>query len=123
MTTNQFPLGGSTSDGTGAFAFHRAKMLVGDPTASLIYFNLNRASHPEGLAGMLPSDLDGLTPPPAGRPNTFVYFTADEFGDPKDGLRLFDFHVDFANPASSTFTERPESTYSLPVAVAPFDPS
>ncbi len=123
MTTNQFPLGGATSDGTGAFAFHRAKMLVGDPTASLIYFNLNLASHPEGLAGMLPSDLDGLTPPPAGRPNTFVYFTADEFGDPKDGLRLFDFHADFANPANSTFTERPESTYQAPLAVAPFDAS
>jgi hypothetical protein len=123
MTTLQFPLGGTIFDGTGAFAFQRAKMLVGDPTASLVYFNLNLVSHPEGIAGMLPSDLDGLTPPPPGRPNTFVYFTADEFADPADGLRLFDFHVDFATPANSTFTERPESTYAAPLAVAPFDAS
>jgi hypothetical protein len=98
-------------------------MLVGDPTASLIYFNLNLASHPERILGMLPSDLDGLTPPPPGRPNTFVYFTADEFADPADGLRLFDFHADFATPANSTFTERAESTYAAPLAVAPFDAS
>ena len=73
MTTNQFLLGGNF-DGAGAFAFERVKMLAGDPTASLIYFNLNLASHPEAIGGMLPSDLDGLTPPPPGRPNTFAYF-------------------------------------------------
>ena len=123
MTTNQFLLGGTTFDGAGAFAFERGKMLAGDPTASLIYFNLRLASYPEGIGGMLPSDLDGLTPPPAGRPNTFVYFTADEFLDPKDGLRLFDFHADFATPANSTFSERPESTYAAPLPVASFNPS
>ncbi len=122
MTTNQFLMGVSF-DGAGAFAFERAKMLVGDPTASLIYFNLRLASYPEGIGGMLPSDLDGLTPPPAGRPNTFVYFTADEFGDPGDGLRLFDFHADFATPANATFRERPESTYAAPLPVAAFNPS
>ncbi len=117
MTVNQFT-GGGPFNGTGAYAFDRAKMLAGDPTASLIYFNLNLASHPEGIGGMLPSDLDGLTPPPGGRPNTFAYFIATEFGDASDGLRLFDFHADFANPLNSTFTERAES----PVAVAAFDP-
>jgi hypothetical protein len=83
-------------------------MLVGDPTAGLIYFNLNLASHPEAIGGMLPSDFDGLIAPPAGRPNTFAYFLATEFADAIDGLRLFDFHADFANPLNSTFTERPE---------------
>jgi hypothetical protein len=68
-------------------------MLVGDPTASQIYFNLDLTSHPEGIFGMLPSDTEGLLPPPAGAPNIFAYFTADESGDPKDGLRLFDFHT------------------------------
>jgi len=117
MTTNQFLLGGSF-DGAGVFAFDRAKMLVGDPSAGLIYFNLNLASFPEAIGGMLPSDFDGPIPPPASRPNTFAYFLADEFGDPLDALRLFDFHADFVNPLNSTFTERPES----PVAVAPFNP-
>ena len=54
MTSNQF-LNGGGFDGGGAFAFDRNKMLVGDPTAVGVYFNLNLASHPEGIFGMLPS--------------------------------------------------------------------
>ena len=64
---------------------------------------------------MLPSDHDGLLPPPAAAPNVFVYFTNINFGDPADGLRLFNFHSDFAVPANSTFTERAESTYAAPL--------
>ena len=119
MMVHQFTLGGPFN-GTGAYSFNRAKMIAGDPSANYIYFNLNLANHPEGIGGSLPSDLDGLTPPPAGRPNTFVYFTTTEFGDPATGLRLFDFHSDFAVPANSTFTERSESTYAAPLPVAPF---
>src|SRR6185436_9946857 len=40
--------------------------------------------------------------------------------DPANGIRLFDFHADFATPANSTFTERAESSYAAPLAVAPF---
>ena len=127
MTTNQFFLGGDF-DGAGAFAFDRAKMLVGDPTAGGIYFNLCfQAGHcspqyPEGVFGMLPSDFDGLTPPPAGAvANVFSYPTSVTFGDPADGLRVFDFVPDYANPGLSTFTERPESTYASPIPVAPWD--
>ena len=119
MMVHQFTLGGPFN-GTGAYAFNRLKMLTGDPTANFIYFNLNLASHPEGIGGSLPSDADGLKPPLPGRPNTFIYFTTTDFGDPATGLRLFDFHADFNTPASSTFTERPESTYPAPLAVAPF---
>src|ERR1044071_263913 len=119
MMVHQFTLGGPFN-GTGAYAFNRMKMLIGDPTANYIYFNLNLASHPEGIGGSLPSDADGLTPPPAGAPDIFAYLTATDFGDPATGLRLFDFHADFTTPANSTFTERPESTYSAPLAVAPF---
>jgi hypothetical protein len=119
MMVHQFTLGGPFN-GTGAYAFNRLKMLTGDPTANYIYFNLNVASHPEGIGGSLPSDVDGLTPPPPGRPNTFVYFTTTDFGDPATGLRLFDFHADFNTPANSTFTERPESTLAAPLVVAPF---
>lgn len=121
MTTNQFFNGGGFNGG-GAYAFDRKKMLVGDPTAAQIYFNLDLAAHPEGVFGMLPSDSEGLLPPPPGAPNVFAYFTADEFGDPRDGLRLFNFHADFSNPGSSTFTERPESTYANPLPLAAFDP-
>lgn len=120
MTSNQF-LNGGSFDGAGAFAFDRNKMLVGDPTASGAYFNLNLTSHPEGIFGMLPSDHDGLLPPPSGAPNVFTYFTNTQFGDPADGLRLFNFHFDPVTPANSTFTERAESTYNAPLALAAFD--
>jgi uncharacterized repeat protein (TIGR01451 family) len=119
MTVHQFTAGGPFN-GEGVYSFNRAKMLAGDPTANYIYFSLNLTSFPEAIGGMLPSDLDGLTPPAAGRPNTFVYFTSLDFGDPADGLRLFNFHADFTTPANSTFTERSESTYNAPLAVAPF---
>ncbi len=119
MMVHQFTNGGSFN-GTGAYSFDRVKMLAGDPTASYIYFDLNRTAYPEAIGGMLPSDLDGLTPPPAGRPNTFIYFTTTDFNDPAHGIRLFDFHADYTTPANSTFTERAESTYAVPLPVAPF---
>lgn len=114
MTDNQFDAG--VFAGVGVFAFDRVKMLAGDPTASFIYFDLEDLD--PTIGGMLPADLDGPSPS-AGTPNLFVYFTADEFGDPQgDALRIFEFHADFATGAS-TFTERAES----PVVVAPFDPN
>jgi len=119
MMVHQFTLGGPFN-GTGAYSFNRAKMLAGDPTANYIYFNLNLASHPEGIGGGLFADLDGLNPPPAGAPNIFGYLTATDFGDPANGIRLFNFHADFNVPANSTFIERPESSYPVPVPVAAF---
>jgi hypothetical protein len=119
MMVHQFTDGGPFN-GTGVYSFDRVKMIAGNPFASYIYFNRNLANFPEGYGGLLPSSLDGLTPPPAGRPNTFAYFTSLDFPDPADGLRLFDFHADFATPANSTFTERAETTYAAPLPVAAF---
>lgn len=119
MTDRQFTNGGPFNS-FGCFAFDRAKMLVGDPSAGFIYFNLGTPMPllSNASSGMLPTDFTGLTPPPAGAPNVFAVYTDDAFtGDPADTVRLFNFHTDFATPASSTFTERPES----PVAVAAFD--
>jgi hypothetical protein len=124
MTTNQFNStfpANNSFDGAGAFAFDRNKMLVGDPTAGGAYFNLNLATHPEGIFGMLPSDHDGILPPPAAAPNVFVYFTNILFGDPKDGLRLFNFNFNTTTYAASTFLERSESTYANPLPLAVFD--
>ncbi len=75
MMVHQFTNGGPFN-GTGVYAFNRKKILAGDPTAGYIYFNLNLASHPEGIGGGLFADLDGLTPPPAGRPGIFAYLTS-----------------------------------------------
>ena len=111
MTDNQF-LNGGPFNGAGLFAFDRTKMLTGDPTASYIYITLPNDG------GMLPADLDGLNPPPPGAPNLIAEFTSSLFGDPIDGMKIFEFHADFGNPAASTVTLRPES----PIPVAAFDP-
>lgn len=107
---------GTAYNGFGVFAFDRAKMLVGDPTASYIYFNAG-PNLSQSSSGIIPSDYNGLTPPPAGAPNVFSVFIDDSGGDAQDALRLFNFHADFATPANSTFLERPES----PLPVAAFD--
>ncbi len=116
MSTEEFL--GSDFAGVGIFAFDRSKMLVGDPSASYVYFSRPSASTAR-LGNLLPADLDGLRPPPAGTPNLFAGYAATEYGDAQDAIRLFDFHVDFADPRNSTFVERQES----PLAVAAFDPT
>ena len=121
MTVNQFTEPGDHFNGVGMYALDRQKMLIGDPTASFIYFNLNLTVHPEGVNSTQPSDQDGLEAPPPGTPNTFAYLISDEFEIAPfnvDALKLYDFHADFTTPANSTFIERPES----PVPVAAFDP-
>lgn len=116
MSTDEFL--GADYVGAGAFAFDREKLLAGDPSASYVYFNLQVPVSPR-RKGLLPSDLDGLRTPTAGAPNVFASYTATEYGDAQDAIRLYDFHADFDDPFSSTFTERPES----PIAVAAFDPT
>lgn len=86
----------------GVFALDRARMLQGLP-ASFIRFVVTNKNL------LLPSDLDGVRPPPAGAPNTFYTFTDPSFwpGGGVDRLDLFAFHADFATPGSSTFTALP----------------
>lgn len=116
MSTEEFS--GSDYSGSGMFAFDRAKMLVGDPSASYIYFN-RPSSTTTRLGNLLPSDLDGLRAPSPGSANIFVGYSATEYGEAQDAIRLFDFHADFLEPANSTFIERAES----PLPVAAFDPT
>ncbi|MFY9549541.1 MAG: carboxypeptidase regulatory-like domain-containing protein [Thermoanaerobaculia bacterium] len=91
MTFNGFDVFGGGFQGA-AIALDRSAMLDGNP-ATMIQFNTGL----EG--GVLPSDLDGSTPPPIGSPNYFVtYEVAPE------RLLIWKFHADFATPANSTFT-------------------
>lgn len=99
---------GGTPGPGGNYAFDRAKMLVGDPAATYIYFRT-----PNPLDRFLPASLDG-PPPPAGTPNYFVKFLV-QAPPPTHSLRIFEFHADFDNPASSTFTERSDSPLSVAV--------
>jgi hypothetical protein len=93
MTMNVFNSSGTAYLGPQAWAFDRTKMLAGQP-ATLITFPTMGPSFPPWL----PADLDGSTLPPAGAPNSLVFF-------PDNGTyRVYHFHADFANPANSTLT-------------------
>ena len=52
----------------------------------------------------MPSDFDGPVLPPPGAPNTFVEFP-DLVGNNANTYRSWHYHVDFAVPANSTFTQ------------------
>ncbi len=107
MSINQFA-NGSTWAGVGACAFDRTKMLAGDPTAGMVYFDLGVSGAPWS---MLPSDWDGTTTPLPNEPNYWTY--NDDWSSPsQDLLQIWQFHVDWTVPANSTFA----SSLSLPVA-------
>lgn len=101
--------------GQGAVAFERLKMLAGLP-ARLVYFDLEPVDLRFG--GLLPSDLDG-PPPPTGAPNYFVSVDGPLGGFDTHRLQLWAFHVDWSNPANSTFGlgGNPNQV----INVAPFD--
>ena len=110
MTVNQFnyPPPIVAFLGAAVWAYEREKMLAGDPTAASIYIDL---AFDFQLGGQLPADVDGLFPPGPNDPGIIMQFAADEFGDPADAMRIFEFAPDFAVPENSTFVELP----SLPV--------
>jgi hypothetical protein len=80
-----------------AYAFDRTKMLIGDGTAAFVKFTGEDNF-------LLPADLDGSTPPPAGAPGYFYTFKDNSFHGGPDRLELFRLDPDFNNPPNSTFT-------------------
>ena len=88
-TFNMFS--GNRFVGSDACAYDRNAMLNGQPATQVC------KQQGSSVGGLLPSDLDGATLPPAGSPNFLVFFGTNN-------LNLFKFHVDFATPANSTFT-------------------
>src|SRR6185503_18546322 len=121
MSSNEFPDGMQTSSGAGAFAFEPAKMLAGKPPR-VVYFDEASSNPPAGqYIGQRPGDLDGSAAPPAGSPNLFAEIDDATTIPPTDGsdgfaLRLWNFHVDWANPSNSTFGDNGAPSYTLPVA-------
>ncbi|GGK94259.1 hypothetical protein Sme01_56970 [Sphaerisporangium melleum] len=94
MTANEFS---PSFAGAGAVAFEREKMLAGQP-ARMVYFHLG-----PDFGGLLPADAEG-TAPPAGAPNPFTMVDDDAWGiSPTDRLLMWDFKVDWTDPAASTF--------------------
>ena len=100
-TFNMF--NGNTFVGADACSYDRTAMLAGS-TATQVCFQQG-----SGVGGLLPSDIDGNTAPPAGSPNYLVYFGTNN-------LNLYKFHVDFSTPSNSTFTG------PTTISVAAFNP-
>jgi hypothetical protein len=91
-----------------ACAMDRTQMLAGQ-AANMQCIQIDDPN----LSGMLPSDMDGPVPPPVGSPN---YFMTE--GPPKsNALYLYQFHVDFTNPANSILSG------PVKIDVAPYNPS
>jgi hypothetical protein len=80
-------------------ALDRASMLVGAPASAHCFTTASN------FQTLLPADLDGTTPPPAGSPNYLLNLATNS-------LDLWRFHVDFTNPANSTLT----GPINIPVA-------
>lgn len=89
-----------------AVAFERDRMLAGDPGARFVRFSIPPDSGGATYYSLQPSHLEGSTPPPAGAPNVFAMaFDAQAWGGGgSDGYQLWEFQVDWDDPAASTFT-------------------
>jgi N-acetylneuraminic acid mutarotase len=92
-SANIFNASGTAFLGPQAFAFDRAAMLAGTPAT---FIAAPRGSSTDDA--FMPADLDGLTPPPAGAPNPYQSVGTNATWP------MHRFHVDFANPANSTWT-------------------
>jgi hypothetical protein len=90
MSFNAF--GTFSEVGAQACAADRVNMLAGNAATMQCF------TTPAADVNLLPSDQDGLTPPPAGSPNYYV-----DFSDTSH-INFWQFHVDFVNPANTTFT-------------------
>lgn len=88
VTFNMFT---SAFQGAKVCAYDRASMLAGQP-AEQQCFQLSSS-----YASLLPADLDGSTPPPAGAPNYLVNRLSSSLG-------FWKFHVDWHTPGNSTLT-------------------
>jgi len=88
-TFNMF--NGNIFVGADLCAYNRTAMLNGQPATQVCF------QQGSSVGGVLPSDLDGATLPPAGSPNYLLFFGTNN-------LNLLKFHVDFTTPANSTVT-------------------
>jgi hypothetical protein len=81
--------------GAAACVVNRAAMLTG-AAATMQCFNDTAGSV---YGSLLPGDVDGTTPPPVGTPENFLSF---DYND--ESLDLWQFHVNWTTPTSSTYT-------------------
>ncbi len=104
ISTREFSAAGPFA-GVGAYAINRAQALAANPAAQVLSFLAPPTVNETTGDGLLPSDLDGLTPPPAGSPNYFVgtQDTNGPYTSPSDAINIWKFTANFTTPASSSF--------------------
>lgn len=90
MTFNMFA--GSTFTGGKICAYDKSSMLVGLPATQQCF------DTGSSIGGALAANLDGSTPPPTGEPETVI-----ALGAAANTLAAYQFHVDWATPANTTF--------------------
>lgn len=100
MTIRKFSSGSGAWIGPAAVAMDRAKMLAGDPTASMVMFDL-----PSSSEGPLSADCDSEFPA-AGAPCPVCYLTSST-------VKLYDFTVNWTTPSASTFV----NTATIPISM------
>jgi len=102
-------------DGVIACALDRTDMLVGAAALSPQCFKYPSTVNGVYLGHSLqPADVEGTTPPPTGSPEYFVSIenpVLDGVTTTSDTFNLFQFSVNWSNPAETTFTQ---STVSAP---------
>ena len=103
VTFNMFAPPSFAFAGADACAYDRNAMLAGLAATQICF------QQGSSVGGLLPADVDGHIPPPAGSPDFMVFFGANN-------LNLFKFHADFATPANSSFAG------PTVIPVAPFTP-
>ena len=114
QANNDF-LNGASFTGVTVTAYDRAQMLAGQQ-ASMVQFTIGSQ-----YSSLLPSNTEGGTlgaTPPAGAPNPYFMECDAANGGPcsSDQMDEWDFHVDWTNPANSTFGNNGAPSTTLPVA-------
>jgi hypothetical protein len=107
-----------TGIGNTISALERAAMLAGDPAPRLVTFFVPAPRSPFQItySHMLAADLDGRGLPPSHTPEYVVQVQDSNLGFPAGQLQVYEFHVDWNSPSSSTLVPTnslvPEPFYS-----------
>jgi len=108
-------LDGATFTGVTVTAYDRAAMLAGQQ-ANMVQFTIGSQ-----YGSLLPSNAEGGANgfnPPSGAPNPYFMSCDADNGGPcsSDQMDEWNFHVDWSNPANSTFGNNGDPSTTLPVA-------
>jgi hypothetical protein len=93
-----------TGIGNTISAFERAAMLAGNPMPQFVTYFVPAPRSPFQIthSHMLAADLDGRRLPPSHTPEYVVQVQDSNLGFPAGRLQVYEFHVDWNSPSSST---------------------